>query len=368
MSTNSMDLLGSSHSMSGYPMLIAKTELRIAGNLDAMLYEWSMEERQERRRLVEFAPQRSNNTITCSFQPVTPGDHKPPHIVVSCIFWEDRGDCFITSVDCIHLLESLMVIPPITVSKAKPETAEFFKLIMSFPIQSHVTLKKMLKYFHGVLYHTLYAKSLTNISSSIDMNLMQRGGNGGLMLSSPMTSSLTNQGHGTATDRQHRYGSLSNGSTGGSASDTLNPAAAYPSDPLSSGSLGSDAATFDLDSVSSQQAGGTSTANDNTNGGMLNWPASFDGLDTTTFALSPRTQQQLRQAGLSGRRHSIADPYSLRQASQQLFDLAAANNSLNTSLAGLSDAARIAHLDGRDAKQDFIDFSAPPPAGLNVFP
>ncbi|KAI8050241.1 hypothetical protein BDF22DRAFT_622669, partial [Syncephalis plumigaleata] len=116
------------------------------------------------RRLVEFAPHRSGNTITCTFQPITSGDHKPPHIVVSCIFWEERGDCFITSVDCIHLLESLIGVRfqveeknrirrnlegfrPITVSKCKPETAEFFKLIMSFPNPKPRNIEKDVKVF-----------------------------------------------------------------------------------------------------------------------------------------------------------------------------------------------------------------------------
>jgi hypothetical protein len=123
-----------------------------------------MDERQERRRLVEFSPQRNGNVITCSFHPVSPGDHKPPNIVVSCIFWEERGDCFITSVDCIHLLESLIGVRfqveeknrirrnlegfrPITVSKCKSETAEFFKLIMSFPNPKPRNIEKDVKVF-----------------------------------------------------------------------------------------------------------------------------------------------------------------------------------------------------------------------------
>lgn len=73
-------------------------------------------------------------------------------------------DCFITSVDCIYLLESLISVRftveeknrirrnlegfrPLTVSKCKPESAEFFKLIMSFPNPKPRNIEKDVKVF-----------------------------------------------------------------------------------------------------------------------------------------------------------------------------------------------------------------------------
>ncbi|ORX73820.1 hypothetical protein DL89DRAFT_218431, partial [Linderina pennispora] len=83
---------------------------------------------------------------------------------VSCIYWEEKHDFFITSVDCIYLLESLIAVRftveeknrirrnlegfrPLTVSKCKVESAEFFKLIMSFPNPKPRNIEKDVKVF-----------------------------------------------------------------------------------------------------------------------------------------------------------------------------------------------------------------------------
>ncbi|OAC99391.1 hypothetical protein MUCCIDRAFT_24225, partial [Mucor lusitanicus CBS 277.49] len=84
--------------------------------------------------------------------------------VISCIYWRERNDYFITSVDCIYLLESLIGIQftveeknrirrnlegfrPLTVSKCKAECADFFKLIMSFPHPKPRNIEKDVKVF-----------------------------------------------------------------------------------------------------------------------------------------------------------------------------------------------------------------------------
>ncbi|KAI9348354.1 hypothetical protein BD770DRAFT_288470, partial [Pilaira anomala] len=85
-------------------------------------------------------------------------------LVVSCIYWQERNDYFITSVDCIYLLEGLIGVQftveeknrirrnlegfrPLTVSKCKPECADFFKLIMSFPHPKPRNIEKDVKVF-----------------------------------------------------------------------------------------------------------------------------------------------------------------------------------------------------------------------------
>ncbi|KAJ2842073.1 hypothetical protein IWW36_006044, partial [Coemansia brasiliensis] len=124
----------------------------------------TLEERECRRRLVQFWRRHENNNILCTFKAVAAADRVPNSIVVSCIYWEEKRDFFITSVDCIYLLESLIAVRftveeknrirrnlegfrPLTVSKCKAESAEFFKLIMSFPNPKPRNIEKDVKVF-----------------------------------------------------------------------------------------------------------------------------------------------------------------------------------------------------------------------------
>jgi len=101
-------------------------------------------------------------------------DDRPPNsICISCIFWEDKNECFVTSVDTIYLLEQLVAarftveeknrirrnlegFRPLTVSKAKPDSEEFFKLIMGFPSPKPRNIEKDVKVFPWkILVHAL---------------------------------------------------------------------------------------------------------------------------------------------------------------------------------------------------------------------
>ncbi|CAM0139025.1 unnamed protein product [Umbelopsis sp. WA50703] len=147
-----------------YSGLLNKANLKIIGDLDTMAQAWTAEEWNARRRLVQFWRRQDGNEIHCDFQAVQQADRQPNSIVVSCIFWQERNDCFITSVDCIYLLESLIGVRftveeknrirrnlegfrPLTVSKCKPDSADFFKLIMSFPNPKPRNIEKDVKVF-----------------------------------------------------------------------------------------------------------------------------------------------------------------------------------------------------------------------------
>ncbi|KAI8577174.1 hypothetical protein K450DRAFT_253214 [Umbelopsis ramanniana AG] len=147
-----------------YSGLLNKANLKIIGDLDTMAQAWTSEEWNARRRLVQFWRRQEGNEIHCEFQAVQQADRQPNSIVVSCIFWQERNDCFITSVDCIYLLESLIGVRftveeknrirrnlegfrPLTVSKCKPDSADFFKLIMSFPNPKPRNIEKDVKVF-----------------------------------------------------------------------------------------------------------------------------------------------------------------------------------------------------------------------------
>jgi hypothetical protein len=149
-----------------YPGLVSRANLDIAGDLDSMSKNWSSEEWDHRRRLVQFYREQNGNKISCNFQPVPQSERasNTTNIVVSCIYWTERNDFFITSVDCIYLLECLMDLRfsveeknrirrnlegfrPLTVSKCKAESADFFKLIMGFPNPKPRNIEKDVKVF-----------------------------------------------------------------------------------------------------------------------------------------------------------------------------------------------------------------------------
>ncbi|KAG0172347.1 hypothetical protein DFQ30_010664 [Apophysomyces sp. BC1015] len=90
--------------------------------------------------------------------------HSSSSLVVSCIYWRERNDFFITSVDCISLLEGLIGVHftveeknrirrnlegfrPLTVSKCKVDCADFFRLIMGFPHPKPRNIEKDVKVF-----------------------------------------------------------------------------------------------------------------------------------------------------------------------------------------------------------------------------
>ncbi|CAM0138398.1 unnamed protein product [Umbelopsis sp. WA50703] len=175
-----------------YAQLLNKANLVIDGDLDSMTQNWTEEEWNGRRRLVQFWRRQENNEITCTFAPVTQAERQPNSIVVSCIYWEDHKECFITSVDTIFLLESLIGVRftveeknrirrnlegfrPLTVSKLKPDSADFFKLVMSFPNPKPRNIEKDVKAFHWttlpLALKKIIGKYTASYSSTASVNL-----------------------------------------------------------------------------------------------------------------------------------------------------------------------------------------------------
>ncbi|KAL1628714.1 hypothetical protein SLS56_005706 [Neofusicoccum ribis] len=151
----------------------SKATLKIEGDLDTMAEEWSREEWDAKRRLVQFRRTQAGSTITTTFKAVSPEDRAPHSICISCIWWAEKQECFVTSVDTIYLLESLVSVRftveeknrirrnlegfrPLTVSKAKAESEEFFKVIMGFPNPKPRNIEKDVKVFPWkILAHAL---------------------------------------------------------------------------------------------------------------------------------------------------------------------------------------------------------------------
>jgi hypothetical protein len=176
----------SSQPFNPYSMYQTKAVLKIDGDLDKMSDEWTEEEIDAKRRLVEFKRSQQGSTITTTFAPVTPEARPARSICVSCIWWEDKDECFITSVDTIYLLEQLVNVRftveeknrirrnlegfrPLTVSKAKPDSEEFFKTIMGFPNPKPRNIEKDVKVFPWkILAHALKKIISKYVCSTID--------------------------------------------------------------------------------------------------------------------------------------------------------------------------------------------------------
>ena len=156
-----------------YAMYPHKAVLKINGDLDSMVDHWTPDEWSLKRRIVQFQRSQSGTTINADFEPVLPDDRPPNSICISCILWEERQECFVTSVDTIYLLESLVGVRftveeknrirrnlegfrPMTVSKAKADSENFFKIIMGFPNPKPRNIEKDVKVFPWkILAHAL---------------------------------------------------------------------------------------------------------------------------------------------------------------------------------------------------------------------
>ena len=177
---------GATSSSSMYPYGY-KAVLKLNGDLDSMADSWSDEEWTAKRRLVQFRRSQNNNTIDAEFHVVPPEQGAPKGgICISCIWWAERHECYVTSVDTIYLLEQLVAVRftveeknrirrnlegfrPTTVSKGKSDSEDFFKVIMDFGNPKPRNIEKDVKVFPWkILSHALkkiigkYVSSNTN--------------------------------------------------------------------------------------------------------------------------------------------------------------------------------------------------------------
>ena len=159
-----------------------KAQLKLDGDLNTMVDNWTDEEWEMKRRLVQFRRSQAGSAITASFEGVSPEDRTPNSICVSCIYWAEKNECYVTSVDTIQLLEALVAVRftveeknrirrnlegfrPATVSKTKPESEEFFKLIMGFPNPKPRNIEKDVKVFPWRILATALKKIIGKYAS-----------------------------------------------------------------------------------------------------------------------------------------------------------------------------------------------------------
>lgn len=163
----------------------SKAVLKITGKLDAMADNWTQEEWDNQRRIVVFRKSQLGSTLSASFRAVPINERPTNSICISCIYWQKKGECYVTSVDTIHLLEQLVAAParfsveeknrirrnlegfhPLTVSKAKAESEEFFKLIMGFPNPKPRNIEKDVKVFPWKILEQALKKIIGKYSAS----------------------------------------------------------------------------------------------------------------------------------------------------------------------------------------------------------
>ncbi|KAK3179161.1 hypothetical protein K4F52_009350 [Lecanicillium sp. MT-2017a] len=173
---------GSYHPISLYS---TKAVLKINGKLDSMVEGWTQEEWDSKRRIVVFRKSQTGSTLTANFRAVPLSERPPNSICVSCIYWAEKRECFVTSVDTIHLLEQLVAAPnrfsveeknrirrnlegfhPLTVSKAKADSEEFFKIIMGFPNPKPRNIEKDVKVFPWKILEPALKKIIGKYSAS----------------------------------------------------------------------------------------------------------------------------------------------------------------------------------------------------------
>ncbi|KAJ5928449.1 hypothetical protein N7466_007405 [Penicillium verhagenii] len=167
----------------GMGMYPNKANLKLSGDLDSMAHGWSKDEQTAQRRLVQFGRTQTGSTIHADFKPVTPEERIPNSICISCISWEGKDECYVTSVDTIYLLESLVNVRftveeknrirrnlegfrPLTVSKAKADSEEFFKVIMGFPAPKPRNIEKDVKVFPWRILSLALKKIIGKYSAS----------------------------------------------------------------------------------------------------------------------------------------------------------------------------------------------------------
>ncbi|KAF2212975.1 hypothetical protein CERZMDRAFT_40190, partial [Cercospora zeae-maydis SCOH1-5] len=159
-----------------------KAMLKIEGDLNKMADGWTAAEWEAGRRLVQFRRSQSGSVISATFEPVTLEDRLPNSICVSCIWWEEKQECYVTSVDTISLLESLVAVRftveeknrirrnlegfrPATVSKTKADSEAFFKAIMAFPNPKPRNIEKDVKVFPWRILATALKKIIGKYAS-----------------------------------------------------------------------------------------------------------------------------------------------------------------------------------------------------------
>ncbi|KAG7403784.1 hypothetical protein Forpe1208_v016157 [Fusarium oxysporum f. sp. rapae] len=196
--------------------------LKIVGKLESMAEEWTPQERGNCRRIVLFHKTQKGATVNATCQSVSVNEIPSGSICISCIWWAEKGECYVTSVDIVYLLGQLIVGPKLfdrqerervrcnldtfesqTIRKINPDTKKFFNIIMGFSDPKPRNLERDIKLFPWRILgdalkevFRLYSISPSHTVSALNVNPDQRKfttPEGQRMLSPPRTSTTPQQ-------------------------------------------------------------------------------------------------------------------------------------------------------------------------------
>ena len=139
-------------------------KLLIHGDLMTTIRGWTPDERKCGRRLVQFRRRQEDKDIHVWFKTINPNERMPNAIIVSCIYWDINKKWYITSVDYVHLLESIIamkltieeknrirrnleVYKPLTASKHNESSGDLYKMIMEFSNPRPRNIEKDIKVY-----------------------------------------------------------------------------------------------------------------------------------------------------------------------------------------------------------------------------
>lgn len=157
-------------------------------NLESIVHGWSDSEKASGRRLVKFTfIYTPTNEIQIDFEAVPKEKYVPGEPIISCIFWEERGQYIVTSVDIILLLEyivkdsfgvkeknrirrNLQSLKPQTVSRSNRLIQRFFNLLMGMENPRPRNIEKDLKVFKWTDLFTALTKVMSKYSRNLSVS------------------------------------------------------------------------------------------------------------------------------------------------------------------------------------------------------
>ncbi|KAL7914154.1 hypothetical protein GGI35DRAFT_490451 [Trichoderma velutinum] len=184
-SNNVSQVVRRSIAMQSQPLFLPN-RLRIGfnGKLTDMAKDWSQDEWAQHRRIVIFEKAQNGVDLNINFKSIPINKIPPNSICVSCIWWAEKSDYYITSIDIILLLEQLIVAPnrftveeknrirrnlegfyPRNISRSKLDTEELFKIITAFPHPKPIKLEKDFKVFLWSVLEQALKKIISKFSS-----------------------------------------------------------------------------------------------------------------------------------------------------------------------------------------------------------
>ena len=148
---------------------LGKANLQFVNSVNGMTEDWSDQEVQDGRRLVQFWGRQEGNTIVIQQKVILQEEYEEGNLVVSCLWWPERKEHYFTSVDAIALAEFLLetsftvpaknrarrniaVLNPITLPKVKNDRArtvneKMFVKVMGYPPPKPRTIEKNIKVY-----------------------------------------------------------------------------------------------------------------------------------------------------------------------------------------------------------------------------